>query len=590
MAAATLETSVDLQPGPTQEVIATVTPDAAQLLDAATAAKAAELSAKSWEAGPWRLDSEAAVAPKALVPPKGAKPAKPPAAPREKPAAAPGLSTLLYGDASRGSAYGHLEEPAAGPAASSDAAWMLDGRDAGLGPGRLPEPERDVALSQHVWGDQRPGTASSEWRLDDSAPPIGSLLPEPEPEPEPTVSQQVWPRRAPTPEALAFDSAAGVMADRLSVSRGSLYSSELNSSSRPPTRELSISQISMFDAHALDASQPTLSDDAERLIHQELPHEASFRLEAEPGEFGALPGERGRGTRSFDTWLDHSSSALFLNELLSPQSRETRGPERAATPDMGPPRTSLLSRDGSSKQQRAARRRSAGRQARADRWTAERFEILSQDKGVRRVGNKYGGLQMAPALESQLRRAALDKVSRLTIASRRQASRQAARRQEGQEADAVRGVLRSRGSLPPRARTPDGMLGATYSHSSLSGARWFVPTADGDAAEAAEGAGGQRQVLVQASAPSVSSRTGRQSPRTEAAVRLVVQEQRSKQRAAAVPPVAGHSLAEPPSVGATAAEAAMAAVAAAEARAEAGQHKARRTPAAVRLARRKQRR
>ena len=117
-----------------------------------------------------------------------------------------------------------------------------------------------------------------------------------------------------------------------------------------------------------------------------------------------------------------------------------------------------------------------------------------------------------------------------------------------------------------------------------------MPTADGDAAEAAEGAGGQRQVLVQASAPSVSSRTGRQSPRTEAAVRLVVQEQRSKQRAAAVPPVAGHSLAEPPSVGATAAEAAMAAVAAAEARAEAGQHKARRTPAAVRLARRKQRR
>eukprot|EP01045_Picozoa_sp_COSAG04_P010737 COSAG04_NODE_665_length_11421_cov_11.971383_3_plen_576_part_00 len=557
MAAATLETSVDLQPGPTQEVIATVTPDAAQLLDAATAAKAAELSAKSWEAGPWRLDSEAAVAPKALVPPKGAKLAKPPAAPREKPVA-PGLSTLLYGDASRGSAYGHLEEPAAGPAAS-DAAWMLDGRDAGLGPGRLPEPERDVSLSQHVWGDQRPGTASSEWRLDDHEPPIGSLLPEPEPEPEPTVSQQVWPRRAPTPEALAFDSAAGVMADRLSVSRGSLYSSELNSSSRPPTRELSISQISMFDAHALDASQPTLSDDAERLIHQELPHEASFRLEAEPGEFGALPGERGRGTRSFDTWLDHSSSALFLNELLSPQSRETRGPERAATPDMGPPRTSLLSRDGSSKQQRAARRRSAGRQARADRWTAERFEILSQDKGVRRVGNKYGGLQMAPALESQLRRAALDKVSRLTIASRRQASRQAARRQEGQEADAVRGVLRSRGSLPPRARTPDGMLGATYSHSSLSGARksrdycwhlgcmlqrvpativragWFVPTADGDAAEAAEGAGGQRQVLVQASAPSVSSRTGRQSPRTEAAVRLVVQEQRSKQRAAAVP-------------------------------------------------------
>ena len=113
MAAATLETSVDLQPGPTQEVIATVTPDAAQLLDAATAAKAAELSAKSWEAGPWRLDSDAAVAPKALVP-KRAKPAKPPAAPREKPAA-PGLSTLLYGDASRGSAYGHLEEPAAGP-------------------------------------------------------------------------------------------------------------------------------------------------------------------------------------------------------------------------------------------------------------------------------------------------------------------------------------------------------------------------------------------------------------------------------------------------------------------------------------------
>ena len=99
-----------------------------------------------------------------------------------------------------------MEEPAAGPAASSDAAWMLDGRDAGLGPGRLPEPERDVSLSQHVWGDQRPGTASSEWRLDDSAPPIGSLLPEPEPEPEPTVSQQVWPRRAPTPEALAFDS------------------------------------------------------------------------------------------------------------------------------------------------------------------------------------------------------------------------------------------------------------------------------------------------------------------------------------------------------------------------------------------------
>ncbi len=279
-----------------------------------------------------------------------------------------------------------------------------------------------------------------------------------------------------------------------------------------------------------------------------------FDPDAAPGSIGALPGSRGAGSRTYDTWLDHSSSAIFLNELLgSPGGRHIDGPARAQTPDLGPPRMSTLST-----LQRVERQRPSSNKPRAtqqgDRpWTSERFENLSAGRGVREVGTTTGSLQMSVPLENELRRTAMDYVSRMTV-RRKAAARKRLGSQHKQSTapqagvafgSTVRGSMRwtvqrssnsqcsvaslasssqvSIGSRSPRrATTPDGGLAGQSGRLPGPSAGWFLPLSPHhDDENSPREIRTKRPVLIQASEPQLSGRTGRQSPRHGASVRYV---------------------------------------------------------------------
>lgn len=214
-------------------------------------------------------------------------------------------------------------------------------------------------------------------------------------------------------------------ADQPAASRESGLTSEMHSQlqradsgplHQPPTltKQLWPLQPAAADVSKLDLSQLP------------VPDSPAFTVEATPGDFFALPGERGRGARTYDTWLDHSTSAIFLSDLLNDTGvRSSSSPSRAQTPDLGPPRTAALSELMMEKPPlRHTRRRSSTRQPPAwagkgpRPWTAEKYDGgLTEDTGsvghrVRVTGTTTGGLQMSLPLERELERAAIDQVSR----------------------------------------------------------------------------------------------------------------------------------------------------------------------------------
>ena len=365
---------------------------------------------------------------------------------------------------------------------------------------------------------------------------------------------------------------------------------KLDTNPPPPTR------ASDFSDWLSSAADVTLTRQVWPLKPREEPElpavpdldvSAVFDPNAPPGAFGALPGHRGVGSRTYDTWLDHSNSATFLNEMLiSPGRQSSGGPSRAQTPDLGPARTAPLSSFRSAvperqwqPQRHALNKPAASGAGSGERpWTAERFEDVSQERGARTVGNITGALQMGEALDNELKRSAMDHVSRKAV--RRKA---AARKRRGMQStlpqhgvafgSAVGGSMRwtaqrssnsrggiggasslsslsqgSIGSRSPRGRanTPDiGMVGGTMVGGATPlpgpGAGWFVPLSpkSDDGGSSSPGRGldsrgssavsvfreqelqGKIPVLVQASEPSVSGRKGRQSPRHGASVRYV---------------------------------------------------------------------
>jgi hypothetical protein len=301
---------------------------------------------------------------------------------------------------------------------------------------------------------------------------------------------------------------------------------------------------------------------------------AIFDPDAIPGSVGALPGSRGSGSRTYDTWLDHSNSAIFLNELLgSPGGRRSSGPARAQTPDLGPPRTAALSTLQRVERQRPSSSNKPRATEQGERpWTSERFEnLVSASRAVRGVGTTTGSLQMSVPLENELRRTAMDYVSRKLVrrkvaAQKRLGSRleQAphtgvafgstvggsmrwtAQRSSNSQCSVVSVASSSQGSIGSpsvrRATTPVGGLAGQSGTLPGPSAGWLLPLSPHSDDESSPGrdnlrsrgpAGSsitataereihtKRPVLVQASEPQLSGRTGRQSPRHNASVRYV---------------------------------------------------------------------
>jgi hypothetical protein len=299
---------------------------------------------------------------------------------------------------------------------------------------------------------------------------------------------------------------------------------------------------------------------------------AIFDPTATPGSFGALPGSRGAGSRAYDTWLDHSTSAIFLSEILSSPAQCSSGPARAQTPDMGPARTSALSMLQRVKMQRPAANHPRAAEQAERPWTAERFEVLSEGRSVRVIGNTTGALQMSVPLENELRRTAMDYVSRQAVRRKAAARKRLGLRlqqstvpQQGVAfGSTVGGSMRwtaqrssnsrcsisslassSQGSVglrsPRRAATPDGGLAGQATTLPGPSAGWFLPLSPHSDAESSPGRDSlrsrgsvgssnatvecelldKRPVLIQASQPQLSARTGRQSPRHGASVRYV---------------------------------------------------------------------
>ena len=296
---------------------------------------------------------------------------------------------------------------------------------------------------------------------------------------------------------------------------------------------------------------------------------AMFDHTSTPGSSGALRGSIGAGSRTYDTWLDHSNSSTFLNEILSSPARCSSGPTQAQTPDMGPPRTSVLSMLQRVKLQRPAANHPRVAEQPARPWTAERFEVLSEGRTVRVVGNTTGALQMSVPLENELRRTAMDYVSRRAV--RRKAAarkRLGLRLQQSHQGVAIGSTVggsmrwtaqrssdsrcstRSLSSStqeivglrsPRRAATSDGGLAGQATTLPGPSAGWFLPLSphsDDDSSPGRDslrsrGSVGssngpierelrsKRPVLIQASQPQLTARTGRQSPRQSASVRYV---------------------------------------------------------------------
>ena len=205
-------------------------------------------------------------------------------------------------------------------------------------------------------------------------------------------------------------------------------------------------------------------------------------------------------------------------------------------------------------------------------WTAERFEVLSEGRSVRVIGNTTGALQMSVPLENELRRTAMDYVSRQAVRRKAAARKRLGLRlqqstvpQQGVAfGSTVGGSMRwtaqrssnsrcsisslassSQGSVglrsPRRAATPDGGLAGQATTLPGPSAGWFLPLSPHSDAESSPGRDSlrsrgsvvssnatvecelldKRPVLIQASQPQLSARTGRQSPRHGASVRYV---------------------------------------------------------------------